>query len=218
MNQRATRARPRRNRSETQVRARSDTLGTLEVRRDRSGLKLMAHGILYSIRPDTAMETPAPWLALAAAPWVGERAEGRAPLRILILGYGGGTVARLIRGLDRNAEIIGVEPDPGIRRIAATEMGVRALGATVVGTDACSYLSRRGPVFDAVIDDVFAPRRGRLARPGDAVRLPELVRRRLKPGGVYAVNLISPGGAEERATVERVRAVFRHVMVAYLGA
>jgi SAM-dependent methyltransferase len=206
------------NQTRRRARGLSATLGRLSVVEDGEGVKLFAHGTLYSIRPRRIARTPAPWLALAAAPWmVAPRGpRSRAGQRIGFLGYGGGAVARLVRaGAGPGAQLVGVEPDPEVRRLAGRNLGADDLRVRIVTADAMRYLRRRGPRFDALLDDIYAPRAGRLARPESCADLPRLARRRLEPGGVYAVNLISPGGIVERATIDSIRRSFRHLSVIF---
>jgi spermidine synthase len=124
-------------------------------------------------------------------------------------------VARLIRRIDPSIGITGVEPDRAVRRFASRLFGTGDLKVSLVPTDAESFLSQPGERFDALLDDIYAPRNGRLARPLDAATLPALARRRLKPGGLYAANLISPGGVVERATIDSALSAYRHLALVY---
>jgi hypothetical protein len=199
------------------ARVRSESLGELEVVSGPGGTRLLAHGVLYadnSIRPS---RTPTPWLLLAAAPWTNRsgRPADETGLAIGLLGFGTGTVARLIRRVDPTISLVGVEPDRAVRRLAGRHFGTGALKVSLVPTDARTFLGEDGMRFDALIDDIYAPREGRLARPLDTAGLPAFARRRLKPGGVYAVNLISPGGAVERETIDSARSAYRHLAMVY---
>jgi hypothetical protein len=190
----------------------SRTLGNVEIRRTRSGTKLLVGGVLYAIRPPRPSATPMPWIVLAAAPWVHDRALSPGP-RIGFLGYGAGTVARLVRGLSRSAELVGVEPDPVVRRVAARSFGAGELGVRILAEDAGTHLSRGRSLYDALLDDIFVPTARGLGRPEGADQVPELARGRLRPGGIYAVNLASPGGRAESRTVECVMSSFRNAIV-----
>lgn len=203
---------------ELRATATSTRLGKLRVVRDREGIKLIAHGVLYAIQARRLEETPSPWLALAAAAWMSERPG---PLKaVALLGYGGGTLARLLRGADPRLRLTGVEPDEAVRRLAREHLGALGPGVRLLATDAASFLRSGGaaaPRFDAILDDIYAPADGHLARPEGLEVLPGLARRRLRPGGAYAVSLRSPGGKMERAAVGAVRRSFRHVRVVYTG-
>lgn len=207
----------RRSRGDEVGGALSPRLGRLDIVRDREGVKLLAHGTLYAVHPSTPRETPAPWIALAAAPFMAPspRAERRRPLRVGLLGYGGGTVARLLRAADPSLQLFGVDLDSTL-----IELGRKFLAGGVPGVrlrleDAATWLRRPGAPFDALLDDLYAPVDGALGRPAEARDIPLLARRRLNSGGVYAVNLRSPGGAEERLVLRNLRTAFPHVRLIY---
>ena len=83
---------------------------------------------------------------------------------VLILGLGGGTVARQLRTLAPDAAITGVDIDPGIVDLARRHMALDALGVEVVVGQADRFLAETGRRFDAIIDDLF------LSGPADVVR------------------------------------------------
>ncbi|TPW15355.1 MAG: hypothetical protein FD129_908 [bacterium] len=171
----------------------------------------MAHGTLYAVLPPTPRQTPPPWLALAAAPWMPEGGCLHHP--IALLGYGGGTVARLIRGASATIEIVGVDLDAELLRLGRRHLESAVPLARVEQAEAREWLLRPGPRYGAILDDLYAPKDGWLARPADLVDIPDLARRRLVPGGVYAVNLRSPSGREEKQILLRIRQAFRQIRV-----
>jgi hypothetical protein len=198
---------------ELRATATSTRLGKLRVVRDREGVKLIAHGVLYAIEARRLEETPSPWLALAAALWLPERPGP--PEAVALLGYGGGTLARLLRGADPRLRLTGVEPDEAVRHLAREHLGALGPGVRLIAGPLGG--GARAARFDAILDDIYAPADGHLSRPEGLEVLPGLARRRLRPGGVYAVSLRSPGGKVERAAVAAVRRSFRHVRVVYTG-
>lgn len=125
--------------------------------------------------------------------------------RILILGLGGGSVARLARALAPEAEILGVELDRDVVRLAREHLELDALGIRVEIADAASWL-RAAPTdhgrFDAILEDVFIGE-------GDDVRKPDWIPEpahrqamtRLARGGVFVSNTL-----DERS---RVRAAMQ---------
>jgi len=173
----------------------------------------MAHGALYAVLPPTARQTPPPWLALSAAPWMHDACEAEAPIGLL--GYGGGTVARLLRAADRRAVLLGVDLDPDVLRLGRRHLRSAVAGVRVDQADAREWLGRPGPKFRALLDDLYAPAGGMLARPAELESIPALARKRLVPGGIYAVNLRCPPGREEKQIVLRIRQLFREVRVVY---
>ena len=123
--------------------------------------------------------------------------------RILILGLGGGSVARLARALAPEAEIVGVELDREVVRLARARLELDALDLRVEIADARAFLEHdlgrdRGR-YDAILEDVFVGH-------GDAVHKPDwipepghaLARRRLARGGLLVSNTL-----DEHARVSR---------------
>jgi hypothetical protein len=133
--------------------------------------------------------------------------------RVGLLGYGGGTVAGLLHAAWPDLEILGAEPDPHVRRLASM-MSAKRLPGRIVPRSAEAFL-RSARRFDALLDDIFTQENGRLRRPGPCADIPTAARDRLAEGGIYAVNLRSPGGDVERRTVASVRRSFRFAGVIY---
>jgi len=91
------------------------------------------------------------WGYYGAAPaWT----VGGVPQRVLLLGLGGGTSARILRELYPSAEIVGVELDPQV-----VEAGQRFLGMPtdihVEVEDARAWLARDASRYDLVLVDAF---------------------------------------------------------------
>jgi SAM-dependent methyltransferase len=135
-----------------------------------------------------ALASPLAWLPLARR------------RSVLVLGLGGGSVARVARALAPRARIVGVEMSPEVVRAARRHFGLDALGVEVVLADARTYLERARGRFDLVIEDVFTGR-GRavhkpawLPRPGLS-----LAARRVAPGGILTINALDDAPASLRA-------------------
>jgi len=119
--------------------------------------------------------------------------------RILILGLGGGSVARLARALAPEAEIVGVELDREVVRLARARLELDTLDLRVEIADARAFLERDRGCYDAILEDVFVGH-------GDAVHKPDwipdpghgLARRRLARGGLLVSNTL-----DEHARVAR---------------
>jgi len=124
--------------------------------------------------------------------------------RILILGLGGGSVARLARAIAPEAEIVGVELDAEVVRLARAHFELDGLALRVELADAREWLAsevRRGTRarrFDAVLEDVFIGR-------GDAVHKPDWIP---EPAHVHATQLLERGGVFVSNTLDE------HVRVA----
>lgn len=110
--------------------------------------------------------------------------------RILVLGLGGGSVARLARAIAPEAEIVGVELDAEVVRLARAHFELDRLGLQVELADAREWLAAqaragaRAGRFDAVLEDVFIGR-------GDAVHKPDWIP---DPAHVQAAALLERGG------------------------
>ena len=125
---------------------------------------------------------------------------GRPLERVAILGNAGGTTARAMGVYYPQADIDGVELDP-----AVTEAGRRYLGLDdnprlhVHTADARPFLRRSDGGYDLIVVDAYRP-------PYVPFYLAtqeffELVRERLAPGGIVALNVASvPGDTQARAS------------------
>ena len=117
--------------------------------------------------------------------------------RVLILGLGGGSVARLVRALAPEAAIVGVEYDAAVLRAARRHFQLDALGLEIVRGDARAYLDRSRRRFDLVVDDVFVGRGYHVHKPD---WLPE-------PGLRLAVARLARGGLLVSNTIDETAAV-----------
>jgi SAM-dependent methyltransferase len=129
--------------------------------------------------------------------------------RILILGLGGGSVARLARALAPDAEIIGVELDREVVRLARRHFELDALGIQVEIGDAFEWMKSARGSFDAILEDVFIGA-------GDEVHKPEWIPepahrmawRRLARGGVFVSNTLD----EHARVTTAMRSVFDRIV------
>ncbi len=169
----------------------------VEVRRVRGGLELRIDGTQASVhRPGRAL-TGVVWWALASPILLLPRDR---PRRVLLLGLGAGSVARALRALDPEAEIVGVELNPEVLRLARRHFDLDELGLELVVGDALEYLRRERRRFDLIVEDLFVG-------PSRSVRKPEwvptegyrLIRRRVRPGGYVVSNTIHETAAITRA-------------------
>jgi spermidine synthase len=157
------------------------------TRRTSSGIELRVDGTLASVFKPGHLRSGPVWDALAA-PLVALPEKPRP--RILFLGFGGGSVARLARALAPDAEMVGVERDPEVLRLARRDFEIEKLGVEIVEGDVLDYLERESRTFDAVVEDVLE---GSVRRPHRTRTLLEryhLVKRRVARGGVLIVNSV----------------------------
>lgn len=153
----------------------------------RQGLELRVDGTLASLlRPGRVTSGPV-WDAIAAP--LLALPPGRLR-RLLMLGFGGGSVARLARALAPSVRIVGVERDQEVLAVARRDFGLDALEVEVVVDDALSFLKRERRVFDAVVEDLFGGSLGSLHKPDWLLDHYPLLLQRVAPGGVLITNTV----------------------------
>jgi SAM-dependent methyltransferase len=167
------------------------------VRRVRGGLELRIDGTQASVhRPGGAL-TGVVWWALASPVLLLPRT--RRP-RVLLLGLAAGSVARALRALDSDAEIVGVELDRDVVRLARSHFDLDRLRLELVVGDALEFLERDRRRFDLIVEDLFVGKSRCVRKPdgllGEGYRL---IRKRLRPGGYIVSNTIHEMPAVVRA-------------------
>jgi spermidine synthase len=139
---------------------------------------------------------------------------------ILILGLGGGTVARQCCALFPRAAIVGVEISARVLSIARQYFGLHSLNLTTVNQSGQAFMRSTRRRFDAIIDDMWPPGL-ESTKPffADPNWIP-LVRSRLKPGGLYAVNVYSrqESSYEAATTVSCLKSAFKCVREVHYGS
>ncbi len=148
------------------------------------------------------------WIAAVAAASVRSRAD------VLHLGGGGFTLPRYLAASGRAADQVVLELDPALVALDRARLGLRTGPALRVRTGDGRALLAAEPSAsrDLLIGDAF----GHLVVPWHLAtrELVADVRRVLRPGGVYAQNVIDgPARRFARAEVATVAAVFRYVVV-----
>ena len=166
----------------------------------RLGRELRVDGTLASVmRPGRAGTRPV-WDA-QAAPLLALPPRRRR--KVLILGLGAGSSARLLRRLAPEALIVGVEMDGEVLAAARQAFGLDALGLELHVADARDVLASERRRFDLVIEDVFVGNARSVRKPdwmlrGGLARAWKLVAK----GGLLAVNTIHEG-VRVRRVLER---------------
>ena len=187
-------------RSRVRKRDSSTTVVDLHVVRigeDGGRAALLVDGVVQSISPADGLVNGGYWAAMVP--------HDVRPRSALILGLGGGTIARLLQvRWGDDLRIVGVDDDPAILDAAQAVGWIPAAGVEIVVDDAFGYVQRCTRRFDFVALDLF--RADRLV--GRAFGKPFLrrVRGLLEPHGVLAVNLFRDFRAAER--IARIEAFF----------
>jgi spermidine synthase len=144
-------------------------------------------GIVQSISPEDCLTDGGYWAAmLPESP----------PRRVLILGLGGGTLARLLRARGGDPLIVGVDDDVGMLELATRIGWLPQEGLEIVCGDAFEYVHSCRASFDFVAIDLF--RGERLV--GRVFGKPFLrrVRNLLEPHGRVTINLFSDRQLRDR--------------------
>ncbi len=135
------------------------------------------------------------------------------PLDVLHIGAGGMTVPRYLAQTRPGSTGRVLEIDEGALRLVRERIGTEPSGVVVAVGDARVGLSRQATSsYEVVVGDAF----GSVAVPWHLAtrEAVEQVARTLRPGGVYALNVIDqPPLALLRAQVATIRSVFVHVVV-----
>ncbi|MGA7689476.1 MAG: fused MFS/spermidine synthase [Jiangellales bacterium] len=135
------------------------------------------------------------------------------PLDVLHLGAGGMTMPRYLDQTRPGSTGQVLEIDEGALRLVRERIGPEPSGVAVTVGDARVGLAQQGDAaYDVVIGDAF----GSVAVPWHLAtrEAVEQVARTLRPGGVYALNVIDqPPLALLRAQVATVASVFPHVVL-----
>jgi spermidine synthase len=170
---------------------------TVVVRR-AGGLQLRVNGTLASFQREGRDVTGPVWWALAAP--IVLLSPRRRPPRVLLLGLGAGSVARALRILDPAAEVVGVERDRTILKLARRHFGLGRVGVEVVVDDVFRYLRRERRRFDLILEDVFVGPLRTVHKPeGLLDEAYPLIGRRLRRGGLVVSNTIHESPAVARA-------------------
>jgi spermidine synthase len=157
-------------------------------------------------------------LEFAYTQWIGAVADVLAPaaqpVRALHLGGGGFTLPRYLAATRPGSDSLVLELDGELVALDRARLGLRTgPGLRVIVGDARVQLAKQpARSRDLVIGDAF----GHLVVPWHLAtrELTADVRRVLRPGGVYALNVIDyPPGRFIRAEVATVAAVFDHIAV-----
>jgi spermidine synthase len=152
----------------------------MRIGEDGGRAVLLVDGVVQSIAPEDGLADGGYWAAMVP--------DDR-PRRALILGLGGGTLARMLQARWGDPLIVGVDDDAAVLDLAR-EMGwLPRDGIDVVLADAFEYVQTCDAHFDYVAVDLF--RGERLV--GRAFGKPFLrrVRSLLEPRGRLVINLFS---------------------------
>jgi spermidine synthase len=171
-------------------------LHTVRIGEDAGRQALLVDGVVQSISPVDGLASGGYWAAMV---------PDERPRHALILGLGGGTLARLLQArFSGRLRMIGVDNDPGVLHLARAAGWLPDDGLHVVVGDAFEFIAASTERFDYIAVDLF---RGEafiaraLARP-----FLRALRDRLEPRGRLVVNLFRDRRSLARA--QRVGLLF----------
>jgi spermidine synthase len=158
------------------------------VRRDDGStvLHLNEGWAVHSILPAGGGLTGSYWDGFLALPVLTGRPAGR----LAILGNAGGTVANLYARAWPAVHVDGVELDPLVSEVGRRYLGMNDSNLTVHTADARFWLNGTSTRFDAIVVDAY--RQPYIPFHLVSREFFQLVRDRLNPGGVVAINVGTP--------------------------
>ncbi len=166
-------------------------------------LRLNEGWAVHSLTPAQGPLTGGYWDAFAALPLLTGKADGR----LAVLGNAGGTVGNVYEALWPGTRIDGVEIDPLVTEVGRRYMGMDNPRETVHTADARFWLAGTRDRFDAIVVDAY--RQPYIPFHLSTKEFFELVRDRLNPGGVVAINVGTP--PDQTEVVDRIAGTMRSV-------
>ncbi len=171
----------------------------------RHGLRLSQHGVVISELRTSPGPTHSIFDVLAALIAV-LRPSGR----IGVLGFAGGSMIAPLRRLAMEAAIETVDLDRESYRHFHRHCRGWARKVDWQHADAVAWLRKQSPDFDLLMDDLSVPRDGDVHKPDICWNvLPELIRQRLRPGGIAIFNLMPPNGERWNSEPNRITDLFK---------
>lgn len=176
----------------------------VRVVRLRRGARILDGKIVISEIPGrpSATDTPMDLLAAAAVSF------GAGP-RLALLGFAGGGVVAPLRALGVRGTVDAVDLSTRWESLFRELTGEWSGPVRLSKAEASEWLRRRRSGFDVVLEDLSEHRSSGVTKPWVSVGvLPPLIRERLRPGGVAAVNLLPWPEVSWKALIHAVRKPF----------
>jgi spermidine synthase len=156
-------------------------MAEVRIGEDGGRAALLVDGIVQSISPEDGLATGGYWAAMVP--------DDQPPRQALILGLGGGTLARLLHARWGTFPIVGVDDDPTIVELARQEGWLPTENLEVVEADAFAYVQACERRFDYIAVDLF--RGEQLASRAFGKPFLRRLRRLLVPRGRLAINMFT---------------------------
>jgi spermidine synthase len=168
----------------------------VRIGEDGGRAALLVDGVVQSISPQDGLQAGGYWAAMVPA--------DHRPRNALILGLGGGTVARLLQARWGDLRIVGVDDDASIVATAQSVGWLPTVGIDVVVADAFAYVQTCQERFDYVAVDLF--RGERLAQRAFGKPFLRRLSVLLEPHGRLVVNMFKDHREPRR--VDRIATFF----------
>jgi spermidine synthase len=152
----------------------------VRIGEDGGRAALLVNGIVQSISPDDGLVSGGYWAAMVP--------DDR-PHHGLILGLGGGTLARMLHARWGAFPIVGVDDDPAILKLAAEVGWLPREGLEIVVADAFAFVKDCHERFDYIAVDLF--RGEELASRAFGKPFLRRLRTLLLPRGRIAINMFT---------------------------
>lgn len=185
----------------------------VQVVRQQSGdvvLRLNEGWAVHSLTPAYGPMTRGYWDAFGTLPLLTGHPGGR----LAVLGNAGGTLSNIYAALWPRAPIDGVEIDPLVTEVGRRYMGMGNPRLTVYTADARFWLQGTSGRFDQIVVDAY--RQPYIPFHLATREFFQLVRDRLSPGGVVAINIGTPPRQTE--VVDRIAQTMRSVFPVVLAS
>lgn len=176
----------------------------MRVQVTRIGLRLSQHGIVLSELRTTPGPTHSVFDALAAAV-----ASAPSTKRIGLLGFAGGSVMAPLRALGVDGAIDCVDLERAGHDLFRRHCHTWSGQVNWDQADAVDWLRRQPQNFDVLVEDLSVPVEGDVIKPQVSWDvLPELIVKRLAPGGVGIFNLLPTPGRRWTSELSRLAGLF----------
>lgn len=162
----------------------------MKLTRTANGLRLSQHGVVISELRTSPGPTHSVFDVLAALLLIFP-AQGRVGL----LGFAGGGMMAPLQALGHQELIHAVDLDAQAYQLFCRHCPEWTGLVRWTQADAVEWLDRQRSRFGLLVEDLSIPHQGDVVKPDICWSiLPDLIRRRLKPGGVGIFNLLPPAG------------------------
>jgi len=176
----------------------------MKITTTRRGLRLSQHGVVISELRTSNGPTHSVFDVLAAVIAVLK------PLgRVGILGFAGGGMMAPLRALGVQSTIDSVDLDRAGYDLFRKYCSEWVSGISWQQADAVEWLRQQAPEFGLLMDDLSISSDGDVIKPSITWNLlPELIRERLRPGGVAVFNLMLPPHGTWNPDLKRIAGGF----------